>query len=155
MGSSGGLGSAVADTSTLGLRRASRICRTPYFQPPWGLTDANGRAYRPTPAAVHATRDKAGQGDRSTDIDDRGREDRVSKIGSVTLRHHGLHHIGLGRTYAVTFVRLLVEDLDIAVVDIATGELLRELVLDPSRDYQPTGRPPRPTAKNNNGPTFP
>jgi transposase len=29
----------------------------------------------------------------------------------------------------------------------ATGELLRELVLDPNRDYQPTGRPPGPTRK--------
>jgi hypothetical protein len=26
----------------------------------------------------------------------------------------------------------------------ATGELLRQITLDPSRDYQPTGRPPGP-----------
>lgn len=64
-----------------------------------------------------------------------------------------MHPIGVGRPYAGTYVRLLVQDLDIAVVDIATGELLRELVLDPTRDYQPTRRPPGPTAKNNNGPT--
>ncbi len=37
----------------------------------------------------------------------------------------------------------------------ATGELLRELVLDPTRDYQPTGRPPGPTSKTSNGPTSP
>lgn len=29
------------------------------------------------------------------------------------------------------------------VVDAATGELLRELTLDPTKDYQPTGKPRR------------
>ncbi|SEO80102.1 hypothetical protein SAMN05660991_01851, partial [Trujillonella endophytica] len=68
--------------------------------------------------------------------------------GCVTLRLAGrLHHIGIGRTHAGTHVLLLVQDLDIRVIDAATGELLRELVLDPSRDYQPTGRPPGPTRK--------
>jgi hypothetical protein len=39
--------------------------------------------------------------------------------------------------------------LDIRVINAATGELLRQLTLDPTRDYQPTGRPPGPTANNN------
>ena len=39
---------------------------------------------------------------------------------------------------------MLIRDLDIRVINAATGELLRELTLDPSRDYQPTGRPPGP-----------
>jgi hypothetical protein len=39
---------------------------------------------------------------------------------------------------------MLVHDLDIRVINAATGELIRELTLDPSRDYQPTGRPPGP-----------
>ena len=112
--------------------------------------------HQATPAAVYAARPKAGPGDRSSDTHDRVRDDRISKTGSVTLRHNGrLHHIGIGRTYAGTYVRLLVQDLDIRIVDLATGELLRELVLDPSRDYQPTGRPPGPTPKTSNGPTFP
>jgi hypothetical protein len=64
----------------------------------------------------------------------------------VTLRVGGrLHHIGIGRTHARTRVLLLVQDLDIRVVDTATGEVLRELTLDPTRDYQPTGKPPGPT----------
>ena len=56
-------------------------------------------------------------------------------------------HIGIGRTYAGTCVLLLVQDLDIRVIDAATGELLRELTLDPARDYQPTGQPPGPKKK--------
>jgi hypothetical protein len=37
---------------------------------------------------------------------------------------------------------MLVQDLDVRVINAATGELLRELAIDPARDYQPTGRPP-------------
>ena len=72
----------------------------------------------------------------------------IDKAGSVTLRTDGrLHHIGIGRTHAGTHVLLLVQDLDVRVIDAATGELLRELTIDPTRDYQPTGRPPGPTRK--------
>jgi len=39
---------------------------------------------------------------------------------------------------------MLVRDLHVRVINAATGELLRVLTLNPSRDYQPTGRPPRP-----------
>src|SRR4051794_3758403 len=37
------------------------------------------------------------------------------------------------------------QDLHIRIIDAATGELLRELVPDPRRDYQRTGRPPGPS----------
>jgi hypothetical protein len=42
---------------------------------------------------------------------------------------------------------LLVQDRHVRVIDAATGELLRELTIDPTRDYQPTGRPPGPARK--------
>ena len=62
--------------------------------------------------------------------------------------HDGrLHHIGIGRTHAGTYVRLLVQDLDITIINATTGEILRELTLDPTRDYQPTGAPKGPTRK--------
>ena len=116
--------------------------------------------HRATPAATYAARPKASPAsDRNTDTHDRVRTDKISKAGNVTVRYNGrLHHIGLGRTYAGTYVLLLVEDLNIRVIHAATGELLRELTLDPNRDYQPTGRPPGPsrktTQKPNSGPTF-
>ena len=37
------------------------------------------------------------------------------------------------------------QDLEIRIIDAATGELLRDLVLDTSKRYQGTGRPPGPT----------
>ncbi len=103
---------------------------------------------RATPATIYAARPKATPGDRDADTHDRVRRDRVDATGVVTLRHNGrLHHIGIGRTHARTHVLILVQDLDIRVINAATGELLRQLTLDPTRDYQPTGRPPGPTRK--------
>jgi transposase InsO family protein len=67
----------------------------------------------------------------------RVRTDKINKAGNVTLRHNSrLHHIGIGRRHAGAYVRLLVHELHVRVLT-EDGELLRELVLDPSRDYQP------------------
>ena len=102
-----------------------------------------------TPATAYTARPKATPGNRGSDTHDRVRRDRVDDSGVVTLRHSGrLHHIGIGRTHARTRILLLIQDLNIRVINAATGELLRELELDPARDYQPTGtRPTRPTQK--------
>jgi transposase InsO family protein len=105
--------------------------------------------HRATPATAYAARPKATPGaDRNTDSHDRVRTDKIDKTGCVTLRLAGrLHHIGIGRAHTGTHVLLLVQDLNVRVIDAATGELLRELVVDQSRDYQPTGRPPGPVPK--------
>ncbi|GII56203.1 hypothetical protein Pth03_45920 [Planotetraspora thailandica] len=41
---------------------------------------------------------------------------------------------------------MLITDLDVRIVAATTGELLRELTIDPSRDYQPQDKqkPPNP-----------
>ncbi|WP_202867848.1 integrase core domain-containing protein [Kribbella pittospori] len=111
--------------------------------------------HRCTPATAYAARPKAAPSrDRTGEVHHRVRTDRVDDTGVVTLRVNGrLHHIGIGRTHARTYVLLLIHDLQTRVVDAATGELLRDLVLDPSRDYQPTGKPPRPTPKETGEPT--
>jgi hypothetical protein len=78
----------------------------------------------------------------------RARADRVYAAGTVTLRTSGrLHHIGVGRTYAGTSILLIIQDLNIRIINAATGELLRELTLDPARDYQPTRAPKGPARK--------
>jgi transposase InsO family protein len=105
--------------------------------------------HRATPAVAYTARPKAAPGtDRARDTHDRLRHDKIDKAGCVTLRVNGrLHHIGVGRTLTGTDVLLLVQDLHIRVIHAATGELLRDLVLDPRKDYQPTGRPPGPAWK--------
>jgi transposase InsO family protein len=105
--------------------------------------------HRATPATIYESLPKATPTtDRSTDSHDRVRHDKIDKAGSVTLRIAGrLRHIGVGRTYARTDVILLVQDLHVTVINAATGEILRDLTIDPRRDYQPTGRPPGPPKK--------
>jgi transposase InsO family protein len=96
---------------------------------------------RATPATIYTARPKATP-DPAEHTHHRVRVDRVDSTGKLTLRHDGrLHHIGIGRTHARTPVIMLIANLDIRVVHAATGELLRALTLDPTRDYQPTGKP--------------
>jgi transposase InsO family protein len=98
--------------------------------------------HQATPATAYQARPKAGPGtDPTSDSHDRVRTDIVDRDGKLTLRVNGrLHHIGIGRTHARTPVLMLIQDLHVHIIDAATGELLRELVIDPTRDYQPTGK---------------
>jgi len=69
----------------------------------------------------------------------RVRRDRIDKNGKVTLRHRTrLHHIGVGHAHSGKRVIMLVDGLNVRVVS-QDGELLRQLTLDPTRDYQPQG----------------
>jgi transposase InsO family protein len=71
----------------------------------------------------------------------RVRRDIVDTTGCVTLRYLSrLHHIGLGRAHAGQPVRLLVANKHVRVIR-EDGSLIRELILDPNRDYQPRSAP--------------
>ena len=66
----------------------------------------------------------------------RVRTDRVDPQGKVTLRYFNqLLHVGVGRAYKGQVVRLFVADREVRVVR-DDGLLIRDLVLDPSRNYQ-------------------
>jgi transposase InsO family protein len=91
-----------------------------------------------TPASKYKTLPKASPEQSNIENHYRVRRDIVGKTGTVTLRHAGtLHHIGVGRTHARTHVTMLIDNLNIRIVDTATGEILRHLTLDPNRNYQP------------------
>jgi hypothetical protein len=94
-----------------------------------------------TPLQAYGARVKARPpGSPLADAHFRVRQDKVDTNGTVTLRHDSrLHHIGLGRAHKGRAVKLLIADRDIRVLDLDTGELIRRLTLDPSRDYQPIG----------------
>jgi transposase InsO family protein len=98
---------------------------------------------RQTPAAAWAARPRAIPTRQGIQISDhfRVRKDRVDRDGKLTLRHNSrLHHIGIGHDRAGTRVLMLIRELNIRIITEDSGELIRELTLDPSRDYQPTGR---------------
>jgi transposase InsO family protein len=72
----------------------------------------------------------------------RVRQDKVDKTGRVTLRHMSkLHHIGIGRAHKGRPIKLLIADQNIRVINLQDGQLIRELTLDPNRDYQPINQP--------------
>jgi transposase InsO family protein len=93
---------------------------------------------RRTPSEVFAARPKAFPVAGPLGLEHwRIRHDVVGEAGKVTLRHASrLHHVGVGRAYAGVRVMMLVRDLSVRIVS-EDGELLRELTLDPTRDYQP------------------
>jgi transposase InsO family protein len=72
----------------------------------------------------------------------RVRQDKGDQGGRVTLRHNSrLHHIGIGRAHTGRTIKLLIADQNIRVIDQQTGQLIRELTLNPNRDYQPLNQP--------------
>jgi hypothetical protein len=70
----------------------------------------------------------------------RVRTDTIDAAGVITLRYNSrLHHIGLGKRRTGTNVTVLIDDRDVRVLDRHTGQLIRQLVLDRTRDHQPRG----------------
>lgn len=100
--------------------------------------------HRATPAVIYQTRPKATPATRNDDPHHRVRHDRVD--------NGRLHHIGIGRTHARTRVILLIYDLDIRIIHATTGEIIRHLTLDPTRNYQATGAPKGPTQQKTKQP---
>jgi transposase InsO family protein len=99
---------------------------------------------RSTPASAFAARPKATPSAPVLQIPShtRVRKDKIDSHGVITLRQRSrMHHIGIGRRFAGARVLILVADLQVRVVS-EEGELLRELVLDPDRDYQPQNGSP-------------
>jgi hypothetical protein len=95
---------------------------------------------RRTPLQAFNTRPKAFPTGYQIPPHYRVRHDRIDAAGVITLRHHSrLHHIGLSKHRTGTHVLVLIDDLDIRVLDRDTGTLIRKLILDPTRDYQPRG----------------
>ncbi len=95
---------------------------------------------RRTPAEAFSARPKDGPRGEPTSLGHyRVRRDVIDEGGTVSLRYNSrLYHVGLGRKLAGTRVLVLVHERSIRVIT-DEGELIRELTLDPSRDYQRQG----------------
>jgi transposase InsO family protein len=94
-----------------------------------------------TPLQAYSARIKAKPAAVKPGTHFRVREDKVDAHGKVSLRYMSkLHHIGLGRAHKGRQVKLLIADQSIRVIT-PDGELIRELTLNPNRDYQPLTQP--------------
>jgi integrase-like protein len=101
---------------------------------------------RQTPIAAYQARPKATPtGSAQAEPQPRVRRDVVDSNGKITLRHAGrLHHIGVGRTHARTPILMLINGCDIRIIHATTGQIIRQLTLNPAVDYQTRGvRKPR------------
>ena len=106
---------------------------------------------RRPPADVYFARAKATP-DHNHGGHYRIRDDTVHASGSVTMRRGGrMHHIKLGMEHAGTHVRMLIHDLHVIVIDRETGEILRELTINPDKDSQPRGGKPGPRPGHRKG----
>lgn len=92
---------------------------------------------RHTPLQAYSARLKAKPANASAATYFRVRHDKVDKTGKVTLRYDSrLYKIGIGRAHKGRTIKLLIADQQIRIID-QHGQLIRELTLDPSRNYQP------------------
>jgi transposase InsO family protein len=96
---------------------------------------------RRTPAQAYTATPKAAPAEARQGAHWRIRTDRIDKTGTVTLRYDGrLRHIGIGRAHARKHILMLVHNSNVVITETATAEILRELTIDPTRDYQPRQR---------------
>ena len=90
-----------------------------------------------TPLQAYSARLKARPTGSSSAPYFRVRQDKVDAHGKVSLRYQSrLYKIGLGRAHKGRPVKLLIADQSVRVIDLE-GQLIHELTLDPSRNYQP------------------
>lgn len=93
-----------------------------------------------TPLVAFTARLKAHPTSPQPAIHCRVRQDRIDADGKVTLRYMGrLLHIGVGRAFKHQPVHLLIADRQVRIL-AEDGSLIRELTLDPTRNYQPQQR---------------
>jgi hypothetical protein len=64
------------------------------------------------------------------------RYDLVDKAGAITLRHASrLHHLGIGAAHRGRHVLAIVDEAEITVVALDTGEVLSTHRIEPERNY--------------------
>jgi hypothetical protein len=87
-----------------------------------------GEAYRATPRAL-----PSGSGGRGHF---RLRYDVTDSKGAITLRRAGrLYHLNLGAAFARRRVLAIVDEREVTVVELDTGEILSTHLIEPDRRY--------------------
>jgi transposase InsO family protein len=91
---------------------------------------------RRTPAAAYAALPKAHPAGRGAPGHFRLRYDTTDKKGAISLRRAGrMHHLALGAIHAGTRVLAIVDEREVTVVALHTGELLSTHRIDPDKGY--------------------
>ena len=92
---------------------------------------------RRTPEQAYTALPKATPGSTTDTREWRSRTDTVDRHGKVTLRYAGqIRHLGIGRAHTGTPVLMLIQDRDVTVSSMTTGEIIAEFAIDPDKNYQ-------------------
>lgn len=107
------------------------------FRDYYNFTRPHRALDRSTPAHAYNARPKATPGGKIIPDHFRLRNDVVDKHGKLSLRYNGaMHHIGIGRAYSGTAIRMLIHEKQIRVIT-TSGELLKDFTFDEEINYQP------------------
>jgi transposase InsO family protein len=91
---------------------------------------------RITPVEAYLARPKAHPAGRGAPGHFRLRSDRVDRGGRMSLRRAGrLHHLGIGAAHARRRVLAIVDEREVTVVALDTGEVLSTHRIEPERSY--------------------
>lgn len=91
---------------------------------------------RITPAEAYAATAKAHPAGRGAPGHFRLRYDSADKKGAITLRRAGrLHHLKIGASHARRRVLAIVDEQEVTVVSLDTGEILSTHRIEPARGY--------------------
>ncbi len=91
---------------------------------------------RRTPAEAYRATPKAHPGGRGAPGHLRLRYDVTDKKGAITLRRAGrMHHLKIGTAHARRRVLAIVDEHEVTVVDLGTGEVLSSHLIEPDRGY--------------------
>jgi transposase InsO family protein len=91
---------------------------------------------RRTPEAAYAARPKAHPAGRGAPGHFRLRYDTADKKGAITLRRGGrMHHLRIGAAHAGRRVLAIVDEQEVTVLAIETGEILSSHLIAPDRGY--------------------
>ena len=107
---------------------------------------------RRTPAEAYRARPKAHPAGRGAPGHFRLRYDLVDRGGRITLRRAGhMHHLGIGAAHARQRVLAIVDEHEVTVVALETGEVLSAHRIEPAKSYwrnqrRDPGRWPGPRA---------
>lgn len=104
-----------------------------------GITpnDPTGRLTGAPPAQAYAALPKATP-NTTHETEYRTRTDRVDRNGKVTLRYASkIRYLGIDSAHRGEQVLMLIHNQHVTTSDAATDEILTELRLDATKDYQP------------------
>ncbi|MFE1522973.1 IS481 family transposase [Schaalia turicensis] len=107
------------------------------FQTIYNTTRPHRSLANKTPHEAYHARPKDGPTISHDGQDWRVRIDKIGTSGTITLRYAGkLRHLGIGRAHRGQAIIALTHGPNVVIINRASGEIIAEFTIDPTRNYQ-------------------